>query len=240
MSEEFIQETGEFVEATPAADESIDNEFDQAIAEDDPVIERAGSKMVPLDVVETMREQLKEQREQNQRMLQLILNNQNPQPQQPQQQQQQGFDIDDGEIITGAQLKAILQQQAQMSQQEIRQFQAEQKQAFIDEQKAAYQQLYPDYNDVLASVQMEAQKDPAIAELIMRSKNPVDAAYKYGKLIRGEPLNTTTTAKSKVSVENKIVQNLNKAKTLNEAKGATAAMTDDDFDALYSKIKGYR
>lgn len=239
MSEEFIQETGDFEEATPAADEGIDNEFDQAIAEEEPEVESTeGARLVPLDVVESIKEQLKEERARNSQMLQLILSKQQ-EPQQQKQQEQQGFDIDDSELITGAQLKAILQQQTQTSQQEIQRMQEQQRQVYVDEQKAVYQQKYPDYNDVLSTVQSEAQKDPAIAELIMRAKNPVDAAYKYGKLLRGESLTETTTAKGKVSAENKIVQNLNKAKTLNDAKG-TPAKEEDDFDALYAKIKGSR
>jgi len=239
MSEEFIQETGDYEEATPATDEGIDNDFDQAISEEPEVNSTDGSRLVPLDVVESIKEQLKEERARNSQMLQLILNKQQEPQQQQRQQQQDGFDISDDELITGAQLKAILQQQTQTSQAEIRQFQEQQRQVFIDEQKASYQQKYADYNDVLETVQSEAQKDPAIAELIMRSKNPVDAAYKYGKLLRGEALTETTTAKSKVSAENKIVQNLNKARTLNDTKGKQVKTEEDDFDALYSKIKGY-
>lgn len=236
MSEEFINETGEFEEATPATDEGIENEFDQATSEETEVNDVNDSRTVPLNVVESIKEQLKEERARNSQMLQLILSRQ--EPQQQQQQQQSVFDIPDDELITGTQFKAIMQQQQQASQNEFRQFQEQQRQILIDEQKTLYLQKYPDYNDVLGTVQQAAQKDPAIAELIMRSKNPVDIAYKYGKLLRGETLTETTTAKSKVSAENKIVQNLNKAKTLNETKGVQQG--EDDFDALYAKIKGSR
>ena len=241
MSEEYI-EMGEMEEATPASDEfSEDTNYDTVEETGEEagteIEEQPQERTVPFEVMESIREQLKDQRAQNQQLLQLVLSGKQQQQQQP--EQSQGIDIADDEMITGAQLKAILQQQTQMSQQEIRQFQEQQRQVYIDEQKAAYQQKYPDYNDVLVTVQTEAQKDPAIAELIMRSKNPVDAAYKYGKLLRGEALTETATAKKKVSVENKITQNLNKAKTLNSAK--TAPKTgDDDFDALYNKIKGSR
>lgn len=239
MSDDYI-EMGEMEEATPASDEfSEDTNYDpveETGEEAVPEIEgQPQAKTVPFEVMESIREQLKEQRAQNQQLLQLVLSGKQ---QQEQPEQSQGIDIADDEMITGAQLKAILQQQTQMSQQEIRQFQEQQRQIYIDEQKAAYQQKYPDYNDVLVTVHTEAQKDPVIAELIMRAKNPVDAAYKYGKLLRGEALTETTTAKGKVSVENKITQNLNKAKTLNSAK--TAPKAEDDFDALYSKIKGSR
>jgi hypothetical protein len=240
MSEEYNIEMGEMDEATPASDEfSEGNDFvEETESEEIPEIEQQ-PRTVPLEVVESIKDQMREVKEHNQQLLQLILSNRQQQPEPQQQQQQSGFDIPDDDIITGAQLKAILQQQTQTSQQEIRQFQEQQRQVFIDEQKAAYQQKYPDYNDVLATAQAEAQKDPAIAELIMRSKNPVDVAYKYGKLLRGEALTETNTAKGKVSVENKIVQNLNKAKTLNQAKGTVPA-GEDDFDAMYNKIKGSR
>jgi len=240
MSEEYI-EMGEIEEATPAPDETTDDfssEYEtetEAPEEVEPLQET--SKTVPLQVVESMREQMQEIREHNQQLLQLILSNKQQSGQQEQQQEDNGL-VDD-ELITGAQLKALLEQQTQMSQQQFNQIQEQQRQVFVDEQKAIYMEKYPDYNDVVATVQAEAQKDPALAEIIMRAKNPVDAIYKYGKLIKGESLTETNTAKGKVSVENKIVQNLNKAKTLNNTKGAPISQ-EDDFETMYKKIKGNR
>ncbi|PKL19560.1 MAG: hypothetical protein CVV49_00555 [Spirochaetae bacterium HGW-Spirochaetae-5] len=240
------QLTGEQDQATPAFDNQTDSSFDKGMETDidsgevqSDISDAPQGKYVPLEVVESMKEQTRELKEQNQQLLQLILSNRQQQERPEQQTQEEQFQIADDEFLTGAQLKAILAQQQQSLNRQNEAYQAEQRQAFINEQKQAYINQHPDYNDVLNTVNAEALKDPAIADIIMRSKNPVETAYRYGKLLRGESFAEVNSVKKKVNMENKINQNLNQAKTLSNIKTKSPGNGDDDFDALYRKIKGY-
>jgi len=233
---EEVQPTTGYDEVTSSDDEGIEQSIDQEEVQSD-IPDAPQGKFVPLEVVESMREQARDLRQQNEQLLQLMLSNQRQQ-QQPEQQQEEQFPFADDEFLTGAQLKAILAQQNEQLQAHTQQQQEEQKQAYIAEQKQIFTKQYPDYNDVLKTAQDAAQSNPAIAEIIMNSKNPVEMAYQYGKLLRGESLGEVKTVKEKVSQEKKIQANLNQPKTLSNVKG-TVTKADDDFDSLYKKIKGY-
>lgn len=228
-SVEEVQPTTGIDEVTSSENEGIDQSIDQEEVQSD-IQDAPQGKLVPLEVVESMREQARELKEHNQQLLQLMLASQRQQQQpQEQQRQEEQFQIADDEFLTGAQLKAILaQQQQQIEQQQSRQS-AQQRETFIAEQKKTYIDQYPDYSDVIAAVQEAANTDPAIAEIIMRSKNPVEMAYKYGKVLKGESIGEVKTVKNKVSQENKIQQNLNTAKTLSTVKG-TAISGNETFN----------
>lgn len=236
------QLTGEDIQAPPAfdgpadssADEGMGNDIDNQEVQSDIQDAREG-KYVPLDVVESMREETRELKEQNQQLLQLILANRQQQPD-SQQTKDPELSFADDELITGAQLKSILSQYGENFQKSFQQMQDDQRQNFITEQKQSYMNQYPDYNDVVGTVMLEARKDPAIAEILMRSPNPVAATYRYGKLLRGESISEVTTVKNKVNLENKINKNLNQAKTLSNSKTVTTKGGEDDFDTLYKKI----
>lgn len=246
MSEEIIQQTGEVTEATPAIEESTE-QFNESAeqqniesTEQQPQAEEVQQKLVPLEVVESMREQMREIREQNQQYLQLILSNNQLAGQQQQQQQEEPFPFADDEFLTGAQLKAALLQQKQQFEQQQAQTQTQQRQSFITEQETKYRAQFPDYDDVVNNVIREAQTDPALKEMIMnKAKDPVDFAYKYGKLLRGESLKETATVKNKVNMENKIQKNLNQPKTLSNVSGGRTAVKDGlDPEAIFRQRLG--
>ncbi len=242
MPDEY-QETVEDEQATTAIDEegsSVDEGIEQSIDNEEiqsDIPDAPQGKYVPLEVVESMREQARELKAHNEQLLQLMLSNQR-QPQEEQKKEEQ-FQFADDDFLTGAQLKAVLAQQQERSNQQQQAIQDQQREAYIAEQKQSYMAQYPDYNDVIGAVNAEAQKDPAMAEIIMRTKNPVETAYRYGKLLRGESIGEVKSVKEKVSQENKIKQNLAQARTLSTVKGTAVKTEEDDFDALYNKIKGY-
>ena len=245
MSEEIVQQTGEVTEATPAIEESTE-QFNEGAEQQN--IESAeqqtqaeeSQKLVPLEVVESMREQMREIREQNQQYLQLILSNNRLAEQQQQQTQEEPFPFADDEFLTGAQLKAVLEQQRQQFMQQQQQTQLQQRQSFITDQETKYRAQFPDYDDVVNNVIREAQTDPALKEMIMnKAKDPVDFAYKYGKLLRGESLKETATVKTKVNMENKIQKNLNQPKTLSNINGGRSAVKDElDPEAIFRQRLG--
>ncbi len=235
------QLTGEELQATPAFDEPLDSSESEGMGNDIDGQEVQGDiqdardgKFVPLEVVESMREQTRELKEQNNQLLQLILSGRQQQP--SEQKKEPELQFADDELITGAQLKSILTQYGENFQNSFQQIQEGQRQNYIAEQKESYMKQYPDYNDVVGTVMLEAQKDPAIAEILMRSPNPVAATYRYGKLLRGESMSEVATVKTKVNMENKINKNLNQPKTLSNTKTVSTKGGDEDFDSLYKKI----
>jgi hypothetical protein len=224
MSDDYQSETVEEVQPTTGFDEETSNEEvsdanmeSEEVQSDIP--DAPNGKFVPLEVVESMREQARELKQHNEQLLQLMLSNQRQQQQPEQQQRQEELSFADDEFLTGGQLRAILAQQEQRSQQTFQQQQQTQRNAYIAEQKEVFISQYPDYNDVIGAVNAEAQKDPAIAEILMRGKNPVESAYRYGKLLRGESMGEVKSVQQKVSQEKKIQANLNQPRTLSNVKG---------------------
>jgi len=230
---EEVQPTTGYDEVTSSDDEGIEQGIDNEEVQSD-ISDAPQGNLVPREVVESMREQIRESRDREQQLLQLILAGKQPGQEQSQQKQEDQFPFADDEFLTGAQLKAILAQQDQHRQAQSQAQQDQQRQAYIAEQKETYIKQYPDYNEVLKTVQDAAQSNPAMAEIIMHSKNPVEMAYQYGKILRGESLGEVKTVKEKVSQEKKIQANLNQPRTLSNVKGtALSGVEDLSPEAVY-------
>ena len=50
--------------------------------------------------------------------------------------------------------------------------------------EAQAREVYPDYDEVFAELEEQAQGNPALTQQVMQSPNPAMAAYKLGKQLR--------------------------------------------------------
>ena len=245
--------TGEEEQATPAIDEQVETQAvpegteepaetqDQAGNVQDAVTPQKEENVVSLEVVKAIREQNRELREQNQKILDFVLKGQQ---QQPQRQEEPEPEIDDGEFVDGKAVKQLLKAQEDKFNRMIEQ-QREQSQAQIRaNQVKEAQAQYSDYAEVHNFVMEQARINPGIADFIMKSANPPAQMYKLGKYLMAQDKPATGTpqpqsVKAAVKADNaaKIQANLNQPKTLSAAKGQKVAATADDYlDSIWDEL----
>lgn len=236
---------GEFIEATPASEseqqidttEQVDGNVEDTQATEQGDIQDSNQveKTVPVDVVESIRQEMKAVKEERDRILNLVLEGKHL----PQQQVQPvaepdpfaGIDRDDFITVGGA-MDLWEKKQAQINAraaQEAHQV----KVTKLGETEASFRQTNPDYDEVVKVLPKDIQI--SLFKTYPDTTELVNVAYKIGKALKGESVpSTASTVAAKVDVENKINQNLNKPKTLSQAKGAST--NSDDLDKYVDEI----
>lgn len=129
--------------------------------------QRGEQKLVPLEVVQSIREESKEAKERARQLEQYIQQMQQQGNQQQQQSNDPFGDSDDDEFLTVGQARKIMQQQEQQSQQVMREMQM--------------RQTVPDYDDVVQNYLPELIKEkPHLRDAILSSGDPYSLAYELG------------------------------------------------------------
>lgn len=236
---DFEFETGEEVQATPATDEQQEVETEEVVeqetteaAESDIPDTQGKDKTVPLDVVTALKEQNKALKDQNEKILELLLKGQQPQVQQEKEEPE--LEINEEEFVDGKTVKQLIDKAVNKV---MKQVQAKEQSSIAQvraTQIAEAKAQYTDYEDVHSFVMQEAAKNPGIEAYIMKSSNPPAEMYKFGKFLMGQSVQTTPpakqTAKTAVQTAAKIEQNQQQPRTLSTAKGnSVVANTAEEY-----------
>ena len=221
-------EMGEEVQETPSTDEQEVEATDEVVeqettetTESDIPDTQVKDKTVPLDVVTALKEQNKALKDQNEKILELLLKGQQPQVQQPKEPE---IELDDESFVDGKTVKQLI---TQVKNEVLKQVQAKEQSRMAETtatQIAEAKAQYSDYEDVHQFVMQEAAKNPGIEAYIMKSSNPPAEMYKFGKFLMGQSVPATQqlakqTAKTAVQTAAKIEQNQQQPRTLSTAKG---------------------
>ncbi len=220
-------EMGEEVPETPSADEQDVETTDEVVeqettetTESDIPDTQVKDKTVPLDVVTALKEQNRELKLQNEKILDMLLKGQQPQVQQKEEPE---IEINEEEFVDGKTVKQLVNQAVDKV---LKQIQAKEQSRMAETtatQIAEAKAQYSDYEDVHQFVMQEARKNPGIEAYIMKSSNPPAEMYKFGKFLMGQSVQTTPpakqTAKTAVQTAAKIEQNQQQPRTLSTAKG---------------------
>jgi hypothetical protein len=234
-------EMGEEVQETPSADEPqevvetidevVEQETTKTIESDIPDTQ-VKDKTVPLDVVTALKEQNRELKLQNEKILDMLLKGQQPQVQQPKEPE---IELDDESFVDGKTVKQLI---TQVKNEVLKQVQAKEQSRMAETtatQIAEAKAQYSDYEDVHQFVMKEAAKNPGIEAYIMKSSNPPAEMYKFGKFLMGQSVPATQqpakqTAKTAVQTAAKIEQNQQQPRTLSTAKGnSVVANTVEEY-----------
>lgn len=248
MDFEFEFETGEEVQATPATDEQqevettdevVEQETTEATESDIPDTQ-GKDKTVPLDVVTALKEQNKELKLQNEKILDMLLKGQQPQVQQKEEPE---IEVNEEEFVDGKTVKQLVNQAVDRV---LKQVQAKEQSRMAETtatQIAEAKAQYTDYEEVHQYVMQEARKNPGIEAYIMKSSNPPAEMYKFGKFLMGETVKPTQqpakqTAKTAVQTAAKIEQNQQQPRTLSTAKGnsVTANTAEEYVNAIWGEL----
>jgi hypothetical protein len=221
-------EMGEEVQATPATDEQEVETTDEVVeqettetTESDIPDTQVKDKTVPLDVVTALKEQNRELKLQNEKILDMLLKGQQPQVQQKEEPE---IEINEEEFVDGKTVKQLVNQAVDKV---LKQVQAKEQSRIAETtatQIAEAKAQYSDYEDVHQFVMQEARKNPGIEAYIMKSSNPPAEMYKFGKFLMGQSVPATQqpakqTAKAAVQTAARIEQNQQQPRTLSTAKG---------------------
>jgi hypothetical protein len=234
-------EMGEEVQETPSADEPqevvettdevVEQETTETTESDIPDTQ-VKDKTVPLDVVTALKEQNRELKLQNEKILDMLLKGQQPQVQQPKEPE---IELDDESFVDGKTVKQLI---TQVKNEVLKQVQAKEQSRMAETtatQIAEAKAQYSDYEDVHQFVMKEAAKNPGIEAYIMKSSNPPAEMYKFGKFLMGQSVPATQqpakqTAKTAVQTAAKIEQNQQQPRTLSTAKGnSVVANTVEEY-----------
>jgi hypothetical protein len=232
-------EMGEEVPETPSADEQDVETTDEVVeqettetTESDIPDTQVKDKTVPLDVVTALKEQNRELKLQNEKILDMLLKGQQPQVQQPKEPE---IELDDESFVDGKTVKQLI---TQVKNEVLKQVQAKEQSRMAETtatQIAEAKAQYSDYEDVHQFVMKEAAKNPGIEAYIMKSSNPPAEMYKFGKFLMGQSVPATQqpakqTAKTAVQTAAKIEQNQQQPRTLSTAKGnSVVANTVEEY-----------
>ena len=232
-------EMGEEVPETPSTDEQDVETTDEVVeqettetTESDIPDTQVKDKTVPLDVVTALKEQNKALKDQNEKILELLLKGQQPQVQQPKEPE---IELDDESFVDGKTVKQLI---TQVKNEVLKQVQAKEQSRMAETtatQIAEAKAQYSDYEDVHQFVMKEAAKNPGIEAYIMKSSNPPAEMYKFGKFLMGQSVPATQqpakqTAKTAVQTAAKIEQNQQQPRTLSTAKGnSVVANTVEEY-----------
>ena len=232
-------EMGEEVQETPSADEQDVETTDEVVeqettetTESDIPDTQVKDKTVPLDVVTALKEQNRELKLQNEKILDMLLKGQQPQVQQKEEPE---IEINEEEFVDGKTVKQLVNQAVDKV---LKQVQAKEQSRMAETtatQIAEAKAQYSDYEDVHQFVMKEAAKNPGIEAYIMKSSNPPAEMYKFGKFLMGQSVPATQqpakqTAKTAVQTAAKIEQNQQQPRTLSTAKGnSVAANSVEDY-----------
>lgn len=242
-------EMGEEVQETPSADEPqevvetidevVEQETTKTIESDIPDTQPK-DKTVPLDVVTALKEQNKALKDQNEKILELLLKGQQPQVQQPKEPE---IELDDESFVDGKTVKQLL---GQIEKKITRQFEEKEQSSIAQvraNQVAEAKAQYTDYEDVHQFVMQEAAKNPGIEAYIMKSSNPPAEMYKFGKFLMGQSVPATQqpakqTAKTAVQTAARIEQNQQQPRTLSTAKGnsVVANSVEDYVNKIWDEL----
>lgn len=129
-------------------------------------------RMVPLEVVQSMRDELKDAKERARRAEYFA---QQGQQQQQQQQSQKSTDpldeMEEDDFLTAGQARKIIQRQQQQSEQVLREMQL--------------RQQTPDYDDVIKNdLPKLVEQKPHLRDAILSSQDPYSLAYELGRSYR--------------------------------------------------------
>ena len=240
-------EMGEEVQETPSTDEQDVETTDEVVeqettetTESDIPDTQVKDKTVPLDVVTALKEQNKALKDQNEKILELLLKGQQPQVQQPKEPE---IELDDESFVDGKTVKQLI---TQVKNEVLKQVQAKEQSRMAETtatQIAEAKAQYSDYEDVHQFVMQEAAKNPGIEAYIMKSSNPPAEMYKFGKFLMGQSVPATQqpakqTAKNAVQTAAKIEQNQQQPRTLSTTKGnsVVANSVEDYVNKIWDEL----
>ena len=240
-------EMGEEVQETPSTDEQDVETTDEVVeqettetTESDIPDTQVKDKTVPLDVVTALKEQNRELKLQNEKILDMLLKGQQPQVQQKEEPE---IEINEEEFVDGKTVKQLVNQAVDKV---LKQVQAKEQSRMAETtatQIAEAKAQYSDYEDVHQFVMQEARKNPGIEAYIMKSSNPPAEMYKFGKFLMGQSVPATQqpakqTAKTAVQTAAKIEQNQQQPRTLSTAKGnsVVANSVEDYVNKIWDEL----
>lgn len=225
MWENEVSSKGEEVPVTPAMEEQTpaeeiaqEEEVTETTTDEQPESQAENVKTVPLEVVESMREQMKEIKEQNKLLQNLLLSQKQ---EQPQSKAEPDPDIDPDTFLTYGQVKQLLEKKLG----EVNQTREQDRQATREERITSYEATFresnPDYDEVVKAIPTYMVK--ALFDEISDPRTLVENAYKFAKALNGGTAAPKPQVKPKAEdVAGKIQQNQNKPKTITAVKGTSA------------------
>lgn len=167
--------------------------------------DQQNQRMVPLEVVQSMRDELKEAKERARRAEYFAQQGQQQQQQQPQKSTDPLDEMEDDDFLTAGQARKIIQRQQQQSEQVLREMQL--------------RQQTPDYDDVIKNdLPKLVEQKPHLRDAILSSQDPYSLAYELGRAYRDaqgaaqqqQPQEATTTEGTNVEQGSELDQALQK------------------------------
>jgi len=185
-------------------------------------------------------EQLEQQNQTYQQQLGVFQNYMTQMQQQPAQSARSPLDnLAEDDVVTGGEVKAVLQnvisQQEQSFQQKVAQYE---QQMQIMQMKSQF----PDYENVVRETVKMAEQNPALAEAIRTSSNPGLLAYQIGRNANAGAAQPS----QQVEEARRMVENAQKPGSLAGATGGGGAlskadfflnMSEQDFEQHVAKVK---
>lgn len=202
-------------------------------------------RMVPLEVVQSIRDENKEWKERARKLEQYIAQQQQHQQAQQQQQNDPLSDLQDEDFLTAGQARKLLQQQAEQTQQVLRETQMRQK--------------FSDYDEIVSEhLPKLIEEKPHLREEILNSRDPYALAYEIGSYYKqlnelkqqsesAQEASAQAATETDSQLSHALQQNQSKPGTVSQAQASTQggtspsslyeSMSVDDFDNEIRKAK---
>lgn len=237
------ESTEQVIETT---EQTVDeNVVDTQSTEDQGNIQDAISneeKTVPVDVVEAIKQELKDAKDREHKLLNLVLQgqlNNQQQEKEPEPEVDIFNGIEDDTVLFGADVKRILNQfKESINADRAKETQSVREQQILQHEQS-FREINVDYDDVIKVLPKNI-----VQSLYSTYNDPaefINIAYKVGKALTGRspPNNSNqSTLKQKVDVENKINQNIQKPKSISQAKGKSNVEKTMSANDIYNEIFG--